>query len=515
MAIRIPCSIRGVWIAWPAPALSVLAYLRWPLAEDPALHFAGVHQALTSGRGLDEVWNFRGFGYNLYLAGLYEIATQFCSFFDAYRFDRIVRGLHLLVLLCGAWVFATGYARFLQLPRKDVMQVFAVVVFAVTATWPTVPLHAEDVTVVCLLYALGCALRPGRHSLVLAVVLAALLPYLKGITVLFVAPIALATLRDRPLRDLSVFAGLWLGAFLAVTLSLWVWAPLQLTDLLETVYYQGASGLLRRFGGLLRITKQFAFNPTLLSGLLALGLTVPGLLAERRRDVLALLAALWLVPFICLVGQGAYYTYHFSTVALASAASLGAFLGFGLRGSAFRPAAFVALMSLAFCVWFGSNAAPREKNVERAWRGVRENIERFAEVERLVGSQGANPLSTVLLASYGTSARYLNVRSACRHFFPVPLERGHLVEPRLRVSLHGFREVSRCFAQYSGEYVLLEPDWLSEAEARRAGALRGYREVWRFEAGRRDYQLFRREPLKPRDAPASRSSGGAGGLAAF
>jgi len=34
--------------------LSVLAYLRWPLAEDPALHFAGVHQALTSGRGLGE-----------------------------------------------------------------------------------------------------------------------------------------------------------------------------------------------------------------------------------------------------------------------------------------------------------------------------------------------------------------------------------------------------------------------------------------------------------------------------
>lgn len=163
------------------------AYPVWPLPDDNALHFAGVHQALMSERGLGEIWNFRGPTYNLYLVALNRAATTFVDFFSP-RFDTVVRALHLGIIVGGAFTWARGLSARFSLSPQEAWIAGAI---ALLAGSQRIPLHAEDVAATLLLYVAGLTMMPRLGAHLAAGLLAGLLPFMKGITALYVGPVVL------------------------------------------------------------------------------------------------------------------------------------------------------------------------------------------------------------------------------------------------------------------------------------------------------------------------------------
>ena len=62
----------------------------------------------------------------------------------------------------------------------------------------------------------------------------------------------------------------------------------------------------------------------------------------------------------------------------------------------------------------------------------------------------------MLLLSYGTVAYHLDTTSACRHYFPIPLQRSRY---RDTSGTSGYRENLDCALSYTDDNVILEPIW--------------------------------------------------------
>jgi len=546
-------------LAIAAAVASSICYLFWPLTQDVCVHFGGVHQAWISGRGVANIWNFRPINYNLYLLGLYRAATSQTSYFNLTSFDPIVRGIHLCVLIGGSIVWSRGIAELHRLGSYGRRLAAAFMVFAVTACWTTIPLQAEDVGVTLLLYAWGCSARSKLWYVALGGALAGLLPMIKGTTavyalVAFASSYAAGGWRACAL-SVATFLGVC-GGSLAVTHAL---APIQLPDLLEAATLQGSRITL--WVRIERIPRAVSFlfrQPILVPGLVGTVFYAAALWRKQSYAELGVLASAWLIGITAVFVQGIYYTYHFAvgstaaaygltmaavhptrfraprhpgrrllllggvaaavlvaalrtgreevteapivltciTIALLVAALLTARIGHQLRA--------ISLFSVALALWLGGKSAPTYARISRAWEGYDRSSTTLADnVHATVGVR-----SELLLAAYGNSARHLDVVSACRHYFPVPLARFSKGAAAKFEALAGYREVMNCYRNYRGRYMLWEVTWFKKDLLARTGIFRRYAKVHSFVIGGRKYQLLERraEELKPeRDKTKRRS----------
>lgn len=122
------------------------------------------------------------------------------------------------------------------------------------------------------------------------------------------------------------------------------------------------------------------------------------------------------------------------------------------------PSRFVPLFLAGILLWIaGERSAALPQRLRSAWHAVeKQRTILRSKVELRVGRG-----STLLLASYGSAARSLEVVSACRHFFPIPRKR-HQPQNAVRFeALPGYQENLNCFEQYRGKYVLLETKLVS------------------------------------------------------
>ncbi len=540
---------------------SSASYLAWPLSADAGVHITGIHQSLMAGREFLQAWTFRGFTYNAYLLGLYRFATTFVDFFDRASFDPLIKTAHLVVIVGGIAVWSGGLARRYALGAELRLRAAAVALFAMTSNSATLTLHAEDVGLVVTLYGWGAALRRGLAWQAAAGLAVGILPLLKGVTALYAVPVLATSLlvcgfRSRDFLVACAGAALTFGALSGF---LWLFAPVQLSDLVDAATFQGsmnasAEQRWERFSE--RWGRYLLFNPVFLPGALAALGHLGGAVQKRDWQGFAFVLGLWLIGPICLVVQHHYFTYHFAPVVLASAYSLAACftwlteeedrptkklstlvptLGFAvlaltvlvdprpdpkspplqtplllvatlaalalvllLRAIPRTPTHFIPsslvpalLVPLALVLWVGSpRAAATPTRLDVAWSRVLAQEKKFKALEEHFDLRG----KTVLLAGYGSSARHLDVVSACRHFFPIPLQRWKQRSAKSFKERPGYREARECFRRYRGDFVLVQENWFpSKKVLARLGVPKQYRPIERLGSKDNGYVLLKRK----------------------
>jgi hypothetical protein len=485
--------------------------------------------------------------------GLYQIATLFADFFDRQAIDPIMKALHLGVIVGGAIVWSGGLAQRHALSAGLRLRAAAIAVFAMTSNSIHLTLHAEDVGLTLALYGWGAALRPRAPWQVAAGVVAGVLPFLKGLTLLYAAPVLGASLLACGLRSRG-FAAACAAAFATVAAlggSLWFFASVQLTDLMDAATFQGSfvastPERLERFAH--SWGKYLTLNPIFLPGLIAASLHVHCLARARDWRSLAFSLVLWVIPLLSIYVQNRYFGYHFAAVALSAAYSLSACItwlreeaaqettqvvtlvsvlviagvaafelsmsdrletrawvltilfafaaAFTLCTSRRRqgraPTAAVAslVFALGVLVWGGSpRAAATPGRVHAEWKKVQKAEKVFSRLTKRHKLRGKK----LLLASFGDSARHLDVVSACRHFFPIPLHRFRETQRRAFEGSRGFREARNCFRRYRARFILVEDSWFALRKVTRwLGKDARYKIRERFRVGKRSYTLMER-----------------------
>lgn len=544
--------------------VGITVYLSWPLAVDPSVHFTGIHQGVINQRPLGELWTFRGPVYNAYLWVLYQITTWFVPFQDAPRFSLLVRIFHLGVLsgVCALW--AWGFTRYSRRFVGQGWLVFCLALLGCTSVYWTVHLHAEDVSNLFLLASLGCALAPQLSLRFVAGFLAGLLPLVKGITALFCLPAALAVFLPEQKRGRGVFCWGTGFALSILVQVLWLYKHdfLPLRDLLESAVFQSstvASFRERWLSFQIHWLSYSGKHPLTVVAASAGTFLMTWLLLRRRFLQFFLGLTLWGFTLFALIFQDRYFTYHMGlsvppTIFTLSCLTelyrerfsrrealllLGATsctwlfflwqldhpyaLDFPFVRLAWLAPLF-AFVVLAWSFWKSSGLALRWQIplvASLAWLGfgvawtldkgtfpvsghptsLQRSMYREGDALRFFEKKHRLKNKQALLLAYGHMTRYLRVRSACRHFFPIPVQRLRVELEDTFVEQEGFRENRDCILSYHGELILLEPKWLrrSSFRAELREKLREYRRVDSLRINReRTLELYVRKPLAPK-----------------
>ena len=547
-------------VIWALVAVGVVSYFNWPLHGDASTHLTGIHQALVTGRGLQEAWNFRGPVYNVYLFCLYWGASLVSPFSEVTQFDKTLKVLHLLVVAASSTLAATGLAGRVRSLNGLAAPLTGLFLLAYLASTWTFWLHAEDVGFVLLLLSVGLATRKPPVALVLAGLVASCLPMLKVVTAALCLPAFLSVLVDRThvWRAVGLFGAAFVtsvGMQAYLFSSVWT-LPVQ--DLIEAGLFQNSANatwsqrMLRfrlEWPGFLEGTAMFAAALGLLSAVLAQSV------ATRRLREAALLLGSWLAPALMVLVQHKYFAYHFGCMAFGAALTV----AYALARPAWSRASAVAA-SLAFLVLLEETDHPYffDHPVSRlavlGCAGAVALATWLPQLPRLGSSGGFIPSAamlalvlswfpsddglsfsrgkdlitrtarkvtyvrsteqkrgltgqTVLLLTYGTTARLLDVKSACRHYFPIPFQRFRIEDRRAFESSAGFVENRDCILGYLGKHVILQEKWMRRSDLfpeLKANLVRHYRRVAWLGAGHQT-GVWERRTDPPRKAKAKRT----------
>jgi hypothetical protein len=385
--------------------------------------------------------------------------------------------------------------------RRSAIAFGAIVFIALAWSSKSVPLQAEEFAVVLTLVAWGLA--SDTRTAPFAALPAAVLLFAKGSTFLlvFVVLARVTTIHGLGSPTTRRFMITTAAIDLAAVVLLLIVAPSELRDLLESGVYQDSSRAFdpqtagRILGGVWRYASQY---PALYAGAIA----TLFLLADQPRP--RLVGGVGLL----VIGVNSY-GYHFAVAMVPASLALGevvivpprrllahrwgvaAVLAAGVVGTATvqelaHGRTFVVALAIVALIWVpilvlaamvagAPKWSPRlvvpsvlvaaaavlaisdlepwatsAKAYEReraAYRATVEGIE-----DRFLADQ-----QQVLLLSYGTVAYHLDdVTSACRHYFPIPLQR---LRFRDTSGTSGYRENLDCALSYTGDYVILEPIW--------------------------------------------------------
>jgi len=503
---------------WVLVAVGVASYLGWPLRGDGSTHLAGIHQAIVSGRGLGATWNFRGPTYNLYLFGLYHLAGMFVPFTSVLAFDTTVKALHLFFFFWCSVGASIGLSRRVRGFSKLDVPLCGLFLVAYLSSHNTFWLHAEDVGLLLVLAAAGLATTTGPALLVLAGAVASLLPMLKGVTAPLCLLPSLALLLDRP-RPGRAIAWYCMGLCASVAAQAVVFTQLwtvPVRDLLEAAVYQNSGHATWSE----RIDRFWVAWPRFLEGTpmfaVALGVlpsVLVQLLSGRRFTSAALLLAGWAVPVAMVLVQDKLFRYQFGCVAFAAvltlvhclaiqdwsrssfAASISGVLLLALATHhpyfldhvAMRLVFLGSALAMTLTTW-QSTRAPHHPASEdgrmllaalsltilmlfwgdglslREGKGLKDRVAR--QVARYRASEARLGLTgeTVLTLAYGSRIRLTDVKSACRHFFPIPVQRFRREDRQAFEAAAGFVENKDCIFNYAGRHVLLQEKWLKRSD---------------------------------------------------
>lgn len=492
-----------------ATVCSFVAYALRPLADDVLVNFAGIHESLAKGSVFEVLsgWNFRPVGYRLWLTVEHAIVSPFTAT-GSRRYQLALHVVGGFVLLGASAVAAWGWRRArTSASRRSAIAFGAIVFIALAWSSKSVPLQAEEFAVVLTLVAWGLA--SDTRTAPFAALPAAVLLFAKGSTFLlvFVVLARVTTIHGLGSPTTRRFVILTAAIDLAAVALLLIVAPSELRDLLESAVYQDSfrafdpQTTMRTLGN---VWGYAIFHPALYAGAIA----TLFLLADQRRPRHLDLAVGWLAALALLVTGVSSFEYHFAVAMVPASLALGevvtapprrlqapnwgvaAVLAAGVVGTATAQElasgrrfvvalAIVALIWVPIIVlaamvagapnwcqrWLVPNmlvaavavlaisdlqpwaASARAYERERtAYRSAVEGIE-----ARYLADQ-----HQVLLLSYGTVAYHLDTTSACRHYFPIPLQRSRY---RDTSGTSGYRENLDCALSYTGEYAILEPTW--------------------------------------------------------
>lgn len=542
--------------------LGVITYLSWPLASDPSVHFTGIHQGVVTGKDLGELWTFRGPVYNGYLWGLYRVTTWFVPFQNATSFSLLVRSLHLVVMSGVCTVWAISFSRFSRRFSGQALIVLGLALLGCTSMYRSVSLHAEDVSHLLLLTALACALSRSLFWRFIAGALAGLLPLVKGLTALFCFPAALAVLLPSHQRGRGVGAWIG-GFLLSISLQLaWLYQYdfLPVRDLFESAVFQSstlATHQERWTSFQIHWLSYSGKHPLTVVAAASGAFLMTWQILRRRFLQLLLGASLWLTALGALILQDRYFTYHLGLIAPATIVSLSALTE--LYGEKFsRREAWIllgatSLTTLFFLwqldhpyaldfpfvriAWLAPSAAfvilawgylkQSRRTLKRLiplvsvlfWAGfalawtldkgtfvtqghatsLQRSLHREEEALRYFEKKHGLKKKTVLLLSYGHMSRYLQVRSACRHFFPIPVQRLRYELEETFAEQQGFQENRDCILSYEGDFILLERKWLAHSSFKSdlKSKLKSYHKVDSVRINReRTLDLYVKKPPK-------------------
>lgn len=543
-----------------AAVLIGLGTLARPLGQDASAHFGGIHHSFAAGYDLGEAFTFRGPTYNAYLAGLYVTATSVVDFFDRSAFDPLVIALQLLLVTGAGWLWGSGLGRRFALGRGACVACAALAVIAASSNIETVILHTEQVAVVVTFAAWGLAMRSRTGWQVVAGLLLATLPLMKGVTAVYAAPVLLSALLQHGWRSRSfrVLLGVTLATAVGLVAILAVVAPVSLRDLTEFAVYQDSLGgpVAARFTTFANSWRMFlTFNPLLVAGLPALILHVAELLRRHDRGELLLVLGLWSIAPFSLLLQQQYFTYHAMPVVLGATYSLSAvlwwcrpvgwtrvrtrtagsiavfttvltwreavgglgggngwtlillavalvvtgltvlqllsWLGRTVQPSVVLPRRVVAgMLALAATVWVAyPRAMPTPARSAVAWE--RASVQE-AGFDALVDEYDLRG-EEVLLLAFAAGMRHLDVVSACRHWFPIPVQRYQPERDAEFRATSGFQENLDCILDYDGEYLIQEQDWFRTRALPEVSAFaRDYERIADVTIGPRSYFVARR-----------------------
>ncbi|MBA3984411.1 MAG: hypothetical protein H0X61_12890 [Acidimicrobiia bacterium] len=484
-----------------ATVCSFVAYALRPLADDILLNFAGIHESLAKGSVFEVLsgWNFRPVGYRLWLTVEHAIVSPFTAT-GSRRYQLALHVVGGFVLLGASAVAAWGWRRArTSASRRSAIAFGAIVFIALAWSSKSVPLQAEEFAVVLTLVAWGLA--SDTRTAPFAALPAAVLLFAKGSTFLlvFVVLARVTTIHGLGSPTTRRFMITTAAIDLAAVVLLLIVAPSELRDLLESGVYQDSSRAFdpqtagRILGGVWRYASQY---PALYAGAIA----TLFLLADQPRPRRVDLAVGWLVALALLVIGVNSYGYHFAVAMVPASLALGevvivpprrllahrwgvaAVLAAGVVGTATvqelaHGRTFVVALAIVALIWVpilvlaamvagAPKWSPRlvvpsvlvaaaavlaisdlepwatsAKAYEReraAYRATVEGIE-----DRFLADQ-----QQVLLLSYGTVAYHLDdVTSACRHYFPIPLQR---LRFRDTSGTSGYRENLDCALSYTG-----------------------------------------------------------------
>jgi hypothetical protein len=492
--------------------LAAIAYLIWPPWTDVTVHMTGIHLAGVQDRGLLGAWTFRPVLFNAYLATLHALVTPFAGFASKAAFETLVKVVHLVVILgvCGFWAHHVAAAR--GVPRAA-RTMAAVLVFAFLVSAFDIAIQAEEVAVLAMLLAWGFLARGGARSVTAAALLAASLPFYKGVTALYGLPllvVAWTTFGPRRAAFYRFAVSSAVAAVLFVLVLAWL-APQQIRDLVEAGVYQGSfeSSWGARLSRLVTEGRRYAFvQPVLLPGGLATVLVAGAALRRRAVGKTVLLVVLWVVPVLVVLIQDMYFDYHFVAATVPAAYAIGLLSGpsdyptrrwveaatvlvLGLGAArlvwanprmddGFEGVAVTAIFLVVALVMISVVRPVRASALVAAcalamvpiWGGVTSPIlgSRAADLadarstaedtfDRLARTNGIGPRQEVLYLAYGTAAYFLGAPSACRHYFPIPLQRYRPERADAFEQTEAFQENRDCALEFGGEFVVLQDTW--------------------------------------------------------
>lgn len=535
----------------PLLGWGILSFLSWPLAPDPSIHLTGVHQGVLNEMGLGQMWTFRGPVYNAYLLLLYSIVEPFVSFYDKLAFDMGVKLVHLSVYLAATTFWGYSLARNHRQLRAWALPAVGVVLLGFLSPTRNFWLHAEDVALLVLIISSGFSFHRRSGLLICGGLVASLLPLIKGVTVvLCITAFAVMWLnRTRTLKEVLFWiAGFTAGALVQAYLCLTIWAvPLQ--DLFDAAVFQGAAlpTAGRRWAFLLEEwPKYFELTPLFVPSIALTPLVLGQLVAERRWGSATALATSWLGPMIMVIAQHHYFFYHFGCALFPATLVLLLFLSTPIQGWCSK-ASLAPVMAIPFAIWLtdhpffsdhvgyrtaflgvlvlsvGLPFAHRLPGLTRleyqvltgatvvsafvfCWTGGATGFA-FSDATRLRHAQTTLEArlrhledefglagEKVLLLSYGVISRNLRMSSACRHFFPIPVQRFRSDDSGAFEAAPSFRENLDCITDFRGRYIALERKWMyrSDLAPEMKKWLRSYRRVAWLDEKKRIALLERR-----------------------